>query len=87
MKSVGVAELKARLSEFLRQVRRGHAHVVLDRETPIARLVPYEGEGDGLRVREPLRRYRSLQAVPLPRPLRVKTDVVTLLLEERQPER
>ena len=36
MKQVRIAELKARLSEYLRAVRRGETIAVLDRETPIA---------------------------------------------------
>jgi len=42
---------------------------------------------DALRVRQPAKRVRKLQDVPLPRPLRVGLDVVDLLLEERQGER
>ena len=53
MKSVRIAELKARLSEHLRQVRRGRTLVVLDRNTPIARLVPYEGDSASLTIRRP----------------------------------
>ena len=34
MKTVRIAELKARLSEYLRAVRRGETIAVLDRETP-----------------------------------------------------
>ncbi|HET9318616.1 MAG TPA: type II toxin-antitoxin system prevent-host-death family antitoxin [Bryobacteraceae bacterium] len=39
---VKIAELKSKLSEYLRSVRRGNEVVIKDRETPIARLVPYE---------------------------------------------
>jgi prevent-host-death family protein len=35
-----IAELKARLSEYLRAVRRGETIGVLDRETPVAQIVP-----------------------------------------------
>ena len=86
MRYVKIAELKARLSEYLRYVRRGHVVTILDRDTPVARLVPMEG-ADALRVRQPAKRVRKLQDVPLPRPLRVGLDVVDLLLEERQGER
>lgn len=87
MKTVRIADLKARLSEYLRQVRKGHSLTVLDRETPIARITPYASEAEPLKIRHPLRRYPSLQRVPLPRPLKLKIDVVDLLLEERQGER
>lgn len=83
MKTVGVAELKARLSEYLRAVRRGDTVTVLDRETPIAKIVPVDAPG--LRVRKPT--GNSLQKVALPPPLDLKIDVVDLLMEERQNHR
>jgi prevent-host-death family protein len=87
MTTVRVAELKARLSEYLRRVRRGHEVTVLDRETPIARIVPYGRSGPALQIRRPRPGSAGLHGVRLPPPLRVKTDVVALLLEERQGER
>jgi len=87
MTTVRIAELKARLSEYLRRVRRGHEVTVLDRETPIARLVPYGRPGTALQIRRPRPGSAGLHAVRLPPPLRVKTDAVALLLEERQGER
>jgi prevent-host-death family protein len=86
MTQVGIAELKARLSEYLRSVRRGRSITVLDRDTPVARVVPYIEE-QVLRVREPRGRVASLQQVALPPPLSIDLDVVELLLEERQGER
>ncbi len=87
MKTVKIAELKARLSEHLRQVRRGRTLVVLDRDTPIARLVPYEEESGSLTIRRPAGRSPSLQRVPLPPPLRIDLDIVEYLVAERQGER
>ena len=86
MTEVKIAQLKARLSEYLRRVRRGQTLTILDRETPIARVVPYEEPGP-LRVREPSSGGSELREVPLPPPLAVDLDVVDLLLEERQRER
>ncbi len=43
-RTVSVAMLKARLSEYLRSVRAGEVVVVTDRGTPVARLGPLEGE-------------------------------------------
>ena len=83
-KSVKVAELKARLSEYLRAARRGQPVIVCDRDTPIARLVPYRPAGEPLGVREPL---RALHDVALPRPLGRRVDSLAALLEERQPSR
>jgi prevent-host-death family protein len=86
MKTVRIAELKAKLSEFLRAVRAGDTITVMDRDTPVARIVPCEA-GQSLAVRQPRRRHPGLHDVPLPRPLKTKTDVVALLLEERQVDR
>ncbi len=85
MSKVRVADLKSRLSEHLRNVRAGRSVTVLDRTTPIARIVPYEEQGTGLTVRSPLP-GASLQEISLPPPLRLHRDVVALLLEERQGE-
>ena len=82
-----IAELKARLSEYLRRVRAGETLVVMDRATPVARIVPYAPEGEAPRARAPFRRFPSLQAVPLPPPLPLEIDVVDLLLEEGRQER
>ncbi len=83
-KTVKVAELKARLSEYLRAVRRGHPVTVCDRDTPIARLVPYTTTGEALAVRQPI---RALHDVPMPPPLGRPVDSLAVLLEERQPSR
>ena len=40
MESAGVADLKARLSEYLARVKSGEEVLVTDRGKPIARLVP-----------------------------------------------
>jgi prevent-host-death family protein len=85
MKQVGIAGLKARLSEYLRAVRRGESVTILDRETPIATMVPIHPAG--LRVRQPVEGAPPPNRVPLPPPLKLKIDIVDLLLEERQSRR
>ncbi len=87
MSTVRIADLKSRLSEHLRKVRRGRSLTVMDRDTPIARIVPYEENGASLKVRSPLPGAPKLPQVPLPPPLRLRKDIVKLLLEERQTER
>jgi len=86
MKQVRIAELKARLSEYLRAVRRGETIAVLDRETPVAQIVPVRDRLT-LRVRKPARGTPPPNRVPLPKPLKVNIDIVQLLLEERQSHR
>ncbi len=86
MKPVRIADLKSRLSEYLRAVRKGRSITVLDRETPIARIVPYEPETNGVVVRR-ARGKSPFGKLPLPKPSRTTIDVVRILLEERQSER
>jgi len=52
MKQVRIAELKSKLSEFLRSFQRGESIVALDRNTAIAHIVPIR-EQRGLRIRKP----------------------------------
>lgn len=87
MKSVGIADLKAHLSEHLREVRNGESLIVLDRHTPVARVVPFTSGSAAPAVRRSKRSYPSLAKVPLPPPLEASVDVVDLLIEERQGER
>ena len=86
MKQVRIAELKARLSEYLRAVRRGETIAVLDRDTPVAQIVPVR-DRTALRIRTPAPGTPSPNRVPLPKPSTVNIDVVRLLLEERQSHR
>jgi prevent-host-death family protein len=87
VKQVGIAELKARLSEYVREVRHGQGLLVMDRRTPVARLEPYEPKHESWGVRRPLRRWPSLQKVPLPSPLRLGIDAVAQLLDDRRRDR
>jgi prevent-host-death family protein len=87
MKTVRIAELKARLSEHLREVKRGNTLIVMERDTPIARVIPYAADSRGLKVSAPLGRYPSLREVPLPPPLDLGVDAVDILLDQRQIQR
>lgn len=42
MRTVNIAELKARLSAYIQFVRRGEEVLVCDRNKPVARIVPVE---------------------------------------------
>ena len=86
MKHVRIAELKSRLSEHLRAVRGGETISVLDRETPVAQIVPVR-ERVSLRIRKPIPGTPAPGRVRLPKPLKVNVDIVDLLLEERQGHR
>ena len=86
MRQVGIAELKSRLSEFLRIVRGGESIAVLDRNRAVAQIVPIR-ERTGLRIRKPATDSPKPNKVSLPKASTQKIDVVQLLLEERQSHR
>lgn len=95
MPAVNVAELKNRLSHYLRFVRRGQTVLVRDRDRVIARIEPagggdVRGGGDAARLTELegrgiLRRGRGAitPAVWARRPP-VDADAVAALLAERE---
>jgi len=87
--TVGVAELRQKLSRYLRRVERGERLVVTDRNRPVAELGPPSVAGAGLdrliaegRVSRPVRRG-------LPEPIRLDGDPYALsrALEEIRGER
>jgi antitoxin (DNA-binding transcriptional repressor) of toxin-antitoxin stability system len=86
MKQVGIAELKSKLSEFLRVVQGGESIAVLDRNRAVAHIVPIL-ERPGLRIRKPASGSPKPNKVSLPKSTQQKVDVLELLLEERQSHR
>jgi prevent-host-death family protein len=79
MKTVGIADLKAHLSEHLRAVRKGRTLTVVDRNVPVARLVPVDA--GPLDIRKATRRARDL---PVTSPPALPTDSLAVLLADRQ---
>jgi antitoxin (DNA-binding transcriptional repressor) of toxin-antitoxin stability system len=79
MRTVGIADLKARLSEHLRSVRKGRTLTVLDRETPVAQIIPFAESP--LDVRRATRRPGDLE---LPPPPSTATDSLAVLLDDRR---
>jgi len=87
MMSVGVAELKAHLSEHLARVRAGSEVLVTERGRPVARIVPVgSGELDDLE-RQGVVRAGSMRLPPgfldEQRPEVAGPGVTDALLEER----
>lgn len=81
MKRLRIAELKDQLSRHLRAVERGEEIEVLDRNRPIARIVPSVGAGGSMPILRPvppaLRRKRYPRA-------RLRVSSLELLLEDRR---
>ncbi len=86
MKRVGIAELKSRLSEYLRAVQSGESIAVLDRNRAVAHIVPIR-ERPGVRIRKPASESPKPNKVSLPKTTQHKIDVVELLLDERHNQR
>ena len=74
-----MADLKAHLSRHLRKVRAGRTIIVVDRNTPVAQIVPYDAESP-LAVRRATRKPADLR---LPPPPTKRTDSLALLLQDR----
>jgi prevent-host-death family protein len=82
MKTVKVAELKAKLSAYLSEVRAGGTVIVYDRNTPIAKLVPFQEEPDDLVIIEATAPPSALKNIKGVRPKK-RIDVDRLLRESR----
>lgn len=93
MTAIGIADLKARLSEYLARVKAGDEVLITDRGTPIARIVPLadrdnagagweELERAGL-IRRPARRLDEAFWA-LPRPADPEGWVRATLMAERE---
>jgi len=76
---VGIADLKARLSEHLKAVRKGRTLTVMDRGRPVARIVPLRNEP--LEIRRATRHPKELQLPPAPS---APTDSLAVLLDDRR---
>jgi prevent-host-death family protein len=85
MKNVGVADLKAHLSGHLRTVKKGETLIVLERGTPVARIVPEADLRGGVVIRPPTRDLPSVkQMLKRLRPIAWPVDSLTILLEDRK---
>ncbi|MEK7474627.1 MAG: type II toxin-antitoxin system prevent-host-death family antitoxin [Candidatus Coatesbacteria bacterium] len=81
--TVKIAAFKARLSHYLRQVRRGESVTLLDRETPIARVTPIERNSGALVAREPTMKWEDIRWPP-PLKNRKRIDSLKVLKELRR---
>ena len=83
MDTVSVAELKSRLSFYLREVREGRSFTVLSRDIPVATLAPYDPlVADDLEITEPSEDPALWGVVDLP-PLLLSRDITEILDEVR----
>ena len=79
---VNIATLKAKLSFYLGRVKQGNEVLVMDRNTPVARLVPSAGGGQSLVLTQPENSPSALRGMKASPPKR-RFNVTRLLREER----
>jgi prevent-host-death family protein len=87
--TVGIRELKARLSSYMQQIKAGETLVITERGKPIGRIVPLrpsvEGQVQEL-TRAGLAAWSGRRLAPLPPVARARgrQTVADLLLEDRE---
>lgn len=83
MTKVKIAHLKTHLSSYLKKVRAGEEVVVTDRDTPIARVIPFEKPHEELIIipaKRPLKDWVKIKVRPAP----MGTDSLRALMEDRE---
>ena len=87
MRDVRIAELKAKLSQYLRLVRGGNEVRVLDRDTPVARIIQERPGLRRLEIRKARYPWKTIYDLPRPPRMHVKTDSLSVLLAMRKDHR
>lgn len=88
MKSkVGIAELKARLSEYVRAVRHGREIIIKDRETEVAKIVPIRERKLPFRVIPASRPSKGIDDMVGFRPTAVTPEEIERILAETRADR
>jgi prevent-host-death family protein len=89
MKKTRVTDLKARLSHYLRLVRKGETITVYDRDKPVAEIIPIRIKRRRLTVIEPEPGAPKWSEIPLPPPLppEVAREIMEDFYRERETER
>ena len=83
---VGIRELRADLSRYLKRVREGEEIVVTDRGTPIARITPADGRSklDELIAAGVLTPPVNRGPRKVPKPMKIKGGISDLVIEQRR---
>ncbi|MBI2343943.1 MAG: type II toxin-antitoxin system prevent-host-death family antitoxin [Deltaproteobacteria bacterium] len=85
MNEVKIGKLRNRLSYYLKKVRKGAEITIMDRDTPIGRIVPYASahKDDELKMIPPPNGYAGLAKLSFP-DAKISIDPVDILLEDRR---
>lgn len=80
MKTYNISELKAHISEAIRYVKKGNNVQILDRETPVATLIPAAKNKDDLKIRLPSGKSKIATIYT---DITIKDDIQKILQEDR----
>jgi prevent-host-death family protein len=88
MKSkVGIAELKAHLSEYVRAAQKGKEVIIKDRETEVARIVPIRERKPAFRVIPASRPSKGIDDLAGFRPTGVTPEEIERIFAETRADR
>ena len=81
-----ISETKNRLSSLLKKVKSGESILILDRDTPIARIEPIQSQHEDQYtelIKSGLVRPAKEKPFSLPEPVKIKGGALKILLSER----
>ena len=77
VETINISTLKAKISSSLKRVRNGERLVVLDRDVPIAEIIPYNKKPE-IKFQKPKFKFH------IPKSMNIKVDPLLFLMEDRK---
>lgn len=87
MKSVKIGELKNKLSAYLRIVRKGGEIIITDRDTPIAKLSPFQEQEEPAIIPAKKKSSGLFKIKPIGKPINISWEEVLKRLREDRDKR
>jgi prevent-host-death family protein len=84
METVNIGTLKAHLNEYVQRARDGSRFLIVDRQSPVACIIPYQQDSQALISRKPA---AKLSDFDIPKKPACSKNSLGALLEERQSNR
>jgi prevent-host-death family protein len=78
-----ISKLKSGLSGYLKKVRAGQRIIVLDRDVPVAQIIPIRKRKAGLEIRKATKSFPNLSAKRRSIKLKGGRDIVEAIREDR----
>jgi prevent-host-death family protein len=83
MKKANISKIKAELSKYIKYAKAGEEVVIMDRDQPVAKIVGVRAEA-AIQIREPSIDLKTLLAVTDKRTFDEKSDILDILLRDRE---